>query len=38
MPVHGVPASELDRLTGLISVGGDALKDTERLYDDAGCA
>jgi len=30
-----VPAAELDKLTGLISVGGDALQDSERLYDDA---
>jgi hypothetical protein len=30
-----VPATELDKLTGLIAVGGDALEDSERLYDDA---
>lgn len=33
-----VPASDLDKLTGLISVGGDALEDSERIYDDAGGA
>jgi hypothetical protein len=30
-----VPAAELDKLTGLIAVGGDALEDSERLYEDA---
>ena len=30
-----VPATELDKLTGLIAVGGDALEDSELLYDDA---
>ncbi|MBU2578340.1 hypothetical protein KKA69_05970 [Patescibacteria group bacterium] len=35
---QGMPAMELDKLTGLISVGGDALEDSERLYDDTGCA
>lgn len=29
-----VPASHLKSLLGLISVGGDALEDTERLYDE----
>ncbi len=29
-----VPASRLDALTGLISLGGDALLDSERVYDD----
>ena len=28
-----VPATELDKWTGLISVGGDALEDSEHLYD-----
>jgi hypothetical protein len=28
-----VPADELDRLTGLVNVGGDALLDSETLYD-----
>jgi len=31
---HGVPAADLDKWTGLIAVGGDALEDSERLYDD----
>ena len=30
---RGVPAAELDRLTALIAIGGDALEDSERLYD-----
>jgi len=30
-----VQALELDRLTGLIAVGGDALEESEQLYDDA---
>ena len=29
-----VPASHLISLLGLISIGGDALEDTERLYDE----
>jgi hypothetical protein len=29
-----VPASRLDALTGLVSLGGDALLDSERVYDD----
>ena len=31
--VKTVPASHLKSLLGLISIGGDALEDTERLYD-----
>ena len=31
--VKAVPASHLKSLLGLISIGGDALEDTERLYD-----
>jgi hypothetical protein len=34
--VKGVQAAELERLEGLIALGGDALEDSERLYDDAG--
>ncbi|MCZ7574877.1 MAG: hypothetical protein M5U01_40515 [Ardenticatenaceae bacterium] len=37
-PVRGVPASELDQWTGLITVGGDALAESEQLYDDSSCA
>ncbi len=33
--VKGVQAVELDRLIGLIAVGGDALEDSERLCDIA---
>jgi hypothetical protein len=29
-----VPASHLDSVTGLVAWGGDAVVDTERLYDD----
>jgi len=29
-----VPASHLDRLTGLVAWGGDAVADAEHLYDD----
>ncbi len=32
--VRVVPAAELDKWTGLISVGGDALEDSRRLYDE----
>lgn len=32
--MSGVPAAELDKITGLISVGGDALEDSKRLYDE----
>jgi hypothetical protein len=32
-PTRLVPAEKLDSLTGLISVGGDALADSEALYD-----
>jgi hypothetical protein len=31
--VRVIPATELDKWTGLIAVGGDALEDSERLYD-----
>jgi hypothetical protein len=34
--VRSVPASRLEGLTGLISLGGDALADTEALYDGNG--
>lgn len=33
-----VPASHLDRLTGLVAWGGDAVADAERLYDDNSSA
>ena len=32
--VRTVPASHLDSLTGLVAWGGDAVVDTERLYND----
>lgn len=32
-----VPANTLYALTGLVSLGGDALADTEAVYDDHGC-
>ena len=32
--VPSLPASSLDRLSGLVAWGGDALADTERLYDE----
>lgn len=32
-----VPASRLHALTGLVSLGGDALADTEAIYDDDSC-
>ena len=31
---HPVPAAQLDALTGLVAWGGDAVVDTERLYED----
>lgn len=34
--LHTVPASRLDALTGLVSLGGDAVADTEAIYDDNG--
>lgn len=34
LAVKTLPASDLDRLTGLVDWGGDALVDSERLYDD----
>ena len=33
--IPSLPASSLDRLTGLVAWGGDALADTERLYDES---
>lgn len=32
--LHGVPADTLFHLTGLVALGGDAVQDTEALYDD----
>lgn len=32
--VKTIPAVELRKLSGIISVGGDALEDSERLYDE----
>ena len=32
-PTRMVPAEKLDRLTGLVEAGGDALADSEALYD-----
>lgn len=32
-PTRLVPAERLDRLTGLVAVGGDAVADSEALYD-----
>ena len=34
--LHSLPAAHLDRLTGLVEWGGDAVTDAERLYDDYG--
>jgi len=34
LTMRTVPASHLDSLTGLVAWGGDAVEDTERLYDD----
>jgi uncharacterized protein (DUF2384 family) len=31
--LHTLPASHLDHLTGLVAWGGDAVADTERLYN-----
>jgi hypothetical protein len=33
--IPSIPASSLDRLTGLVAWGGNALADTERLYDES---
>jgi len=33
--VPSLPASSLDRLTGLVALGGDALADAESLYDES---
>jgi hypothetical protein len=33
--VPSLPASTLDHLTGLVAWGGDALVDSERLYDES---
>lgn len=35
-PWIGVPASELAPLVGMVSLGGNALEDTEGLYDESG--
>jgi len=35
-PTRVVPAERLDKLTGLVAVGGDALADSEALYDSYG--
>jgi hypothetical protein len=32
--VVSIPAAQLDQLTGLIAIGGDALTESEQLYDD----
>jgi len=32
--LHTLPAAHLDRLTGLVAWGGNAVADAERLYDD----
>ena len=34
LAVHSTPASQLDGLVGLVAWGGDALADTERLYEN----
>jgi hypothetical protein len=34
--VSSVPATQLDGLVGLVAWGGDAVTDTERLYDGNG--
>lgn len=34
-PMPTMPASHLDYLTGLVEWGGDALADSERIYDDS---
>ena len=31
--LRGVPAASLDKLTGLVRLGGDAVKDKKRLYE-----
>jgi hypothetical protein len=36
IPLNLVPAASLVDLTGLVSLGGDALADTEALYDGNG--
>ena len=33
LTLQGVNASSLDKLTGLVSLGGDAVKDKKRLYE-----
>ncbi len=35
--LRSVPANTLYALTGIVSLGGDALADTEVIYDDHGC-
>ena len=34
LTVHSTPAAQLDGLVGLVAWGGDALADTERLYEN----
>ena len=36
-PTRLVPAERLDKLTGLVAIGGDALADSEALYDPDWC-
>lgn len=38
IPLHLVPAVSLMDVTGLVSLGGDAVADTEALYNDNGRA
>ena len=38
MGLRTVPAGRLNDLTGLISLGGDALSDTEAIYDGNSCS
>ena len=33
LALRGVPAATLDKLTGLVSLGGNAVKDKKRLYE-----
>ena len=33
LKLRGVPAASADKLTGLVRLGGDAVKDKKRLYD-----
>jgi hypothetical protein len=36
--LHLIPASSLAALTGLVSLGGDAVADGDALYDGNGCS